>query len=65
MVGSAHYVITMKEEDTKRNTEGYLGKVRSINSGNEFNLFGVGENPDKGLNLDQTRSQLLGVLYVR
>jgi hypothetical protein len=54
----------MEQENMTRRTEGYLGKVRSASSGNEFSVFGVGENPDKGLSLDQTRSQLVGVFYV-
>lgn len=64
MVGSAHYIITMEQENMARNTEGYLGKVRSTSSGNEFNVFGVGENPSKGLGPERTRSQLVGVFYV-
>eukprot|EP00826_Nyctotherus_ovalis_P012032 TRINITY_DN1313_c0_g3_i5.p2 TRINITY_DN1313_c0_g3~~TRINITY_DN1313_c0_g3_i5.p2 ORF type:complete len:184 (-),score=60.73 TRINITY_DN1313_c0_g3_i5:325-876(-) len=63
MVGSAHYVITMEQQNMTRQTAGYLGKVRAGNSANEFNVFGVGENPTKGLGPERTRSQLAAVFY--
>ena len=64
MVGSAHYVITLDEHEMKRQSSGFLGKVRSNGSGTEYNLFGIGENPSKGLPPEQTRNQLAAVYYV-
>lgn len=64
MVGSAHYIITTDQHNMTRKTEGYLGKVRSDVAGHEYNLFGVGENPSKGLGPERTRNQLAGIFYV-
>lgn len=65
LVGSAHYVITLRPGEIRRVAAGFLGKVRSNDSGLEYNLFGTGENPSKGLSPEQTRNQYAGVYYVR
>lgn len=71
--GSAHYVITLDLDEIDsmklfnnigKKTGGYLGKVRSNAQGTEYNLFGPGENPNKGLSADKTRDQFAGVFYV-
>ena len=64
IVGTAHYIITTNQREMTRMSEGYVGKLRSDTSGNEYNLFGVGENPDKGLTPEKTRNQLAGIYYV-
>jgi hypothetical protein len=64
VVGSAHYAITLNECEIKRKSPGFLGKVRSNIKETEYNLFGPGENPDKGLPPDQIRCQYGAVYYV-
>lgn len=64
VVGTAHYIITMGKDEKKRSCSGFLGKIRSNNSGDEYNIYGPGENPDKKLTKDKTRSQLGAVYYV-
>jgi len=63
-VGSAHYVITLNECEIKRKSSGFLGKMRSNAQETEYNLFGAGENPNKGLPSDQTRCQYGAIYYV-
>ena len=43
---------------------GYMGKVRSNSSFTEYNLFGIGENPERGLPPSMVRDQLCGVSFV-
>ena len=64
MVGSAHYIITMGINETKRKEPGYMGKLRSNKDYGEYNLFGVGENPDKHLSAEETRNEYASISYV-
>jgi hypothetical protein len=64
MAGSAHYIITMKSEETTRKEPGYMGKLRSDKACAEYSLFGVGENPNKHLPAEQTRNEYASVVYV-
>jgi hypothetical protein len=45
MVRSAHYLLTMDSANLTKKSPGYLAKLRSDNSGIEYNLFDTGENP--------------------
>lgn len=41
----------------KKNTKGYLGKLRSNFLGTEFYLYGPGKNPKKAKNIEDAREQ--------
>ena len=60
-LGSAYYLITVDEKVTTRKKKGCLGKLRS--QGREYNIFGVGENPNSGSPLSSIRNQYGAVIY--
>ena len=64
MVRSAHYVISMDETNITKTSPGYLGKIRSDNSGIEYNLYDKGENPASVKIPEQVRDQYAGIFYV-
>ena len=64
LVGSAHYLFTLDMNEEHRNQPGYLGKLRSNKSCTEYNLFGIGENPDKNFPPEQTRNEDCAIVYV-
>lgn len=63
IIRSAYYLITADESVLTKKSLGYLGKLRSNLSQTQFNLFGPGENPNKGLPPEQTRNQFAGIIY--
>eukprot|EP00826_Nyctotherus_ovalis_P026221 TRINITY_DN2049_c0_g2_i1.p5 TRINITY_DN2049_c0_g2~~TRINITY_DN2049_c0_g2_i1.p5 ORF type:complete len:128 (+),score=36.85 TRINITY_DN2049_c0_g2_i1:878-1261(+) len=64
MLRSAHYLITMDSANRNKHSPGYVGKLRSDNSGVEYNLFDTGENPRSVKELERVRNQLAAVYYV-
>lgn len=48
-------MISIDESKMKKNTKGYLGKLRSNFLGTEFYIYDSGENPKKAKNLDEVR----------
>lgn len=64
MMGSAHYIISLDQDASSKDSAGYLGKVRSDKSGKEYNFFDKGENPGAGFSIDRIRNQYGAVFYV-
>jgi hypothetical protein len=64
MIGTAHYIVSLEQEDMTKKAAGYLGKVRSDGSGTEYNVFDQGENPSAGFSPDRIRNQLGAIYYV-
>jgi len=64
MLGSAHYLITMDSANLTKESPGYLAKLRSENSGTEYNLFDIGENPKTTKEPSRVRNQLAAVYFV-
>lgn len=62
-VKSAYYHITTRKDDLERNSEGYIGKVRSNFGIDQFNIFGEGENPNSGLEIHKIRNQYGSAIY--
>lgn len=60
---SAYYMIATDIKDLSRDSPGYLGKIRSNVIGNEFSLFGQGENPKTRLPAEQIRTQHAAIIY--
>lgn len=60
---SAYYLITMDKTKMTRKSLGYVGKLRSNLSGDEFNLFGEGENPETKLKPEFIRTQQAAIIY--
>jgi len=48
-------MISIDEAKMKKNTKGYLGKLRSNFLGTEFYIYDSGENPKKAKSLDDVR----------
>lgn len=63
IIRSAYYSISLRNGDSKRESEGYIGKLRSNFAANEFNLFGEGENPKSGAEAERVRTQHASVIY--
>eukprot|EP00829_Urostomides_striatus_P011460 TRINITY_DN2835_c0_g1_i1.p2 TRINITY_DN2835_c0_g1~~TRINITY_DN2835_c0_g1_i1.p2 ORF type:complete len:201 (-),score=44.93 TRINITY_DN2835_c0_g1_i1:16-618(-) len=63
MMGSAHYIISLDQDASSKDSAGYLGKVRSDKSGKEYNFFDQGENPTAGFGMDRIRNQWGAVFY--
>lgn len=60
---TSNYMISIDESKMKKNTKGYLGKLRSNFLGTEFYIYDSGENPKKAKSLEETRSQMGVVEY--
>lgn len=45
-------MISIDESKAKKNTKGYLGKLRSNFLGTEFYIYDNGENPKKAVSLE-------------
>jgi hypothetical protein len=65
MMGSAHYILSLDQDASSKQSAGYMGKLRSDKTGKEYNLFDLGENPSSGFPPDRVRNQLGAILYVR
>eukprot|EP00826_Nyctotherus_ovalis_P001127 TRINITY_DN10141_c0_g1_i8.p1 TRINITY_DN10141_c0_g1~~TRINITY_DN10141_c0_g1_i8.p1 ORF type:complete len:372 (-),score=59.15 TRINITY_DN10141_c0_g1_i8:243-1358(-) len=63
IIRSAYYSISLRNGDSKRTSEGYIGKLRSNFAINEFNLFGEGENPKSGAEAERVRTQHASAIY--
>lgn len=53
---TSNYLITMEQDKMSKESNSYLGKVRSNFLGTEFYLFDTGANPNKANNQDEVRS---------
>ena len=54
---TSNYLISLDQAKESKNSQGYLGKVRSNFLGTEFSLFDNGENPDKAKTPEAIRGQ--------
>jgi hypothetical protein len=48
-------MITIEQEKMKKETKGYLGKLRSNFLGTEFYIYDTGDNPTKAKSLAKVR----------
>jgi tubby-related protein 1 len=46
-----------------KNSDSYIGKLRSNFIGTEFNIYNSGKNPKNSSNFDQVRHQLGSIVY--
>lgn len=53
---TSNYMISIDESKMKKNTKGYLGKLRSNFLGTEFYIYDSGENPKNAKNLEEIRT---------
>ena len=65
LIGSAHYVISMDKNNISKEALGYLGKIRSENSGTEYNLYNEGENPVNTQIPEIVRNKLAAIQFVK
>eukprot|EP00826_Nyctotherus_ovalis_P005519 TRINITY_DN1124_c0_g1_i2.p1 TRINITY_DN1124_c0_g1~~TRINITY_DN1124_c0_g1_i2.p1 ORF type:complete len:239 (+),score=48.97 TRINITY_DN1124_c0_g1_i2:766-1482(+) len=63
LMRSAYYLISTDIKVTDRMAPACLGKLRSNFQETEFDLFGVGENFEKGFPVEQLREQHAAVVY--
>lgn len=56
-------MICIDEAKMKKNSAGYLGKLRSNFLGTEFYIYDGGDNPKKAKNMEEARTQLGVVEY--
>ena len=54
---TSNYLISLDREKESKNSQGYLGKVRSNFLGTEFYIYDNGENPDKAKTPEAIRTQ--------
>lgn len=54
---TSNYMITIEQEKMKKDTKGYLGKLRSNFLGTEFYIYDTGKNPTKAKTVEQSREQ--------
>lgn len=54
---TSNYLISMDQNKTSKNSQGYLGKTRSNFLGTEFYVFDGGENPEKAKFPESIRKQ--------
>jgi len=59
-----NYIITMDNEVFDKNSNLYLGKLRSNFLGTEFQIYNTGKNPDDTKNFDDVRAHLGCIKYV-
>jgi len=57
MNATSNYMITIEQKKFEKDSNGYLGKVRSNFLGTEFCIFDSKENPKKAKNKDDARLQ--------
>ena len=57
MNATSNYMITIEQKKFEKESNGYLGKVRSNFLGTEFCIFDSKENPKKVKNRDDARQQ--------
>lgn len=55
MNATSNYMITIEQKKFEKESNGYLGKVRSNFLGTEFCIFDAKENPKKVKNRDDAR----------
>ena len=60
---TSNYMITIEQKKFEKDSNGYLGKVRSNFLGTEFCLFDSKENPKKTAPNEEPRQQLGVVQY--
>lgn len=60
---TSNYMICIDEAKMKKNSAGYLGKLRSNFLGTEFYIYDGGDNPKKAKNMEEARNQLGVVEY--
>lgn len=63
MNSTSNYMITIEQKKFEKESNGYLGKVRSNFLGTEFYLFDSKENPKKVDDKEEARNQLGVVQY--
>ena len=61
---SAHYNITMDRTSMKKESPGYLGKLRAYKSGTEYNIYSDGDNPKDTQIPECVRDKLGSIEYV-
>ena len=54
---TSNYLISLDQAKESKNSQGYLGKVRSNFLGTEFYIYDNGENPDKAKSHEAIRNQ--------
>ena len=64
MIRSSNYLISLDKTKLNPHSSGALAKLRSDNSGIEYNLFTNGENPKNTQIPDKVRNQLAAIYYV-
>lgn len=52
---TSNYSISLSKDNFKKNSEVFIGKLRSNFLGTEFNIYNNGENPKKAKNIDRVR----------
>lgn len=52
---TSNYLISVDESKAKKDSKGYLGKLRSNFLGTEFYIFDDGENPKKAKKIEEVR----------
>ena len=55
MNATSNYMITIEQKKFEKDSNGYLGKVRSNFLGTEFCIFDAKENPKKAKSKDDAR----------
>ena len=55
MNATSNYMITIEQKKFEKDSNGYLGKVRSNFLGTEFSIFDSKENPKKVKNKEESR----------
>jgi tubby-related protein 1 len=60
---TANYLITMSFDNFEKNSEGFLGKLRSNFMGTEFSIYDTGKNPSEAKNGNEIRKQLAQITY--
>lgn len=53
---TSNYMISIDEAKMKKNTKGYLGKLRSNFLGTEFYIYDSGDNPKKAKSFEDVRA---------
>jgi tubby-related protein 1 len=62
---TSNYLISMSETDLERESDNYLGKLRSNFIGTEFQIYDDGENPEEAKNMKdvRVRRELAAITY--
>ena len=61
---TSNYLISIDPIDLNRDGENFVGKLRANMFGTQFTLYDHGENPNKSVPYENTRRELISIIYV-